>query len=138
MLIAFCLNAKTAKAELPKGDRRGSGSSEVMCYDLENFTLLLQMDSDLTICHAEVTIRTHLADDLKLQVKTLKELVAVTEDNNTILKTENTRLFELWKEENKRRHEAENAPKWGSWMGWIVAGVATAVAGGAITYAVVK
>lgn len=45
----------------------------------------------------------------------LQEIISVQEQ-------ENTRLFDKWKEENKKRREAENKPSY-SWIGWTAAAV---------------
>ena len=68
----------------------------------------------LELREAEIETLEGMSAELNLQVGTLQ--------------AERDRLFNLWKDENRRRHEAENRPAVGSWIAWSVAAVAAALA----------
>lgn len=61
-------------------------------------------------------------------VTNLKKIIELKDYSMGICGVENKRLFELWKKENKLRHEAENRPRFGSWLSWGIAGGATIAA----------
>ena len=133
-LTVICLLAATARADLPAGTR----NEDNICYTFSAYKRLLQIDADLKAERAQT-----LQLDLKIQAQ--QEVIDTyraidVEQKNTIdrLAIENARIHEMWKEENRLRHEAENVPQWGGTLAWIVAGVATVAAGGAIGYAIAK
>jgi hypothetical protein len=138
MLIAICLMATMVHADpqdhLPSGERRGAS----MCYDLDGFKQLLLLSAKF---EAVENARAQFVEKTVVQRKIIDAYKATDHiqlDTIESLKNENSHLFDLWKDENKRRHEAENIPKWGGAVGWITAGVMTFVAAGAVTYAVTK
>jgi hypothetical protein len=132
MLIAICLAAATTTAaadppkHLPPGERINKGKpDEKQCYTFPEFKILLKVDNALTVCQTEKKLLEKKTQD---QAKAIADLTAATKlqaASITDLKAENKRLFKLWKTENKKRHEAENKPRWGSWFGWGTAGVMT-------------
>lgn len=136
MLIAMSLVAATARADtLPEGERINIGTAEEkQCYDLEGYRALLKMAVDLDTLREQVILWQAKADAQQHIILDLREIDASQQDSIATLEAENERLFNLWKEENRLRHEAENVPEWGSWTGWVVAGVATLAAGGVLGY----
>ena len=144
-LIVTCLLTTTVNADpvsiyalkqsvLPDGERRGGQ----MCYTLEGFKSLLLIDTALTLCKEELTIikfQLHQYDRMLMDMESVSEIQDKVIDAQTV---ELQRMYKDWKEENRLRHLAENRPQWGSWAGWVVAGVASLVAAGAVGYAAHK
>ena len=132
MLTAICLVTATAAAEppkhLPKGERIDEGKpTEQQCYTFPEFQLLLKIDSALTACQTAKKLLEDKAEEHGAIILDLTKVISLQAASVGALQAENKRVFELWKDENKRRHEAENKPHWGSWAGWGTAGVMTAV-----------
>lgn len=86
------------------------------------------MDTDLQFY-------TKLVEDFKIMIPKLENTNALKDKQLKqkdvqidILEKDRQRLFEKWKEDNRLRHECEEKSKWGSWIAWGTAGVATVVA----------
>lgn len=116
----------------------GARIDDHQCYGLEEYKELLKLHSNYDSCLASLKIANELIALDKKVILNLEIIVDHQDSSIATLKVENKRLFGLWKEENRLRHKAENETSWTSWAGWIVAGVATIVAGGAVTYAIAK
>ncbi len=106
-----------------------------MCYDLGQFKTLLKIETELQACDKERFLLTLKNKELGHQVESLTLQVESLELDLDLAKKEADHFYEKWKAENKLRHEAENAPRFGNSTGWIVAGVMTVVTGAVITYA---
>lgn len=137
-MTAICLLTATTQADpadhLPPGTRTGDS----ICYDLPQFKVLLTLAANYEDADAE-------RDNLNKKVDAQKEMIdiyaaaeIIQDDIISSLEVDRDIMFEKWKDENKRRHVAENVPQWVGSAGWIVAGVMTLVAAGAVTYAVTK
>lgn len=92
------------------------------CFKFEDLTNVVEFTNCgitaanlLNICESKTKKLQSIIDLRDQQVDLLKK-------NNKILKDEKSRLFDRWKEENEKRHEAENKADW-SWIGWTAAGV---------------
>lgn len=97
-----------------------------MCYDLVGFKALLKLDADYAMCRE---LRRRLEDVVVHQRRALKRKDEAIQKKDAILEScqaESQRVFDLWKDENRKRHEAEQAPRWGTWLSWGVAAVMTA------------
>ncbi len=115
MLLVACLVSPTfaqprERFRLPEGTR----TPEAHCYNLTEYRQLLQMDVDLeyyfnlhTNLAEQLSLRTQQVEEFQLQVRTLT--------------TEVQRLRVSWQEENRLRHEAENAPSVSAFVGWTLA-----------------
>ena len=116
---------------LPDGHRCSVAAQTYQCFDLGEYTELLHMDEDLryfTEVHeadlARIEALTHASDELRLSLDS-------TRANIETLEAERLRLTNMWEEENRLRHEAENRPDW-DWVPWTIAGgfaIATLVLG---------
>jgi hypothetical protein len=134
-LILFALLTSSASAQeyvrfrLPDGRRLTVAGEIFQGFNLGEYTELLRMDEDLrnlTAVHV-----TDLARIEELTTATAEWRSAVDACNSSleISQIERERLLRQLEEENRRRHEAENAPNL-SWIPWTLAGgfaISTAV-----------
>jgi hypothetical protein len=134
-LILFTLLTPSASAQeyvrfrLPDGRRLTVAGEIFQGFNLGEYTELLRMDEDLrnlTAVHV-----TDLARIEELTTATAEWRSAVDACNSSleISQIERERLLRQLEEENRRRHEAENAPNL-SWIPWTLAGgfaISTAV-----------
>lgn len=124
VLVATTNLALAQPEHLPEGKRVNKGApDEMQCYELEGFKTLLRLDADFSWC---------LKSKKKLDIKTkqqasvilsLEKIVQAKDDNILLLKKENVRLFNMWKDENKKRHRAENKTSLSTTLAWSAAGV---------------
>lgn len=110
------------------GVRTQVSGEELQCYDLEGFKGLLKLDAEL-----EGMLRLHTLLDNKVQqlefiLSNQESMLKNKSVSVVLLQNENERISNLWKQENKLRHEAENKPQAGAWLGWGLASMATFVA----------
>jgi hypothetical protein len=119
----------TAAAEpqhLPKGERIDKGTpTERQCYSQPEFLELLKLDNEHTTCLEQRRLLEKQTAELKSATQNLLEAAKLQAQAAEDLKADRDRLFALWKDENRRRHEAEQKPHWGSWLGWGTAAVMT-------------
>lgn len=110
---------------LPPGVRTqvGTPPAEMQCYDLGGFKELLKIDANLTSAERMGELLSQKVTDQDTIIQNQQQELALRQNSGLILQTENTRLFDLWKEENKRRLEVENRPAM-SWVPWAVAAAA--------------
>lgn len=128
-----------AQSNLPQGTREGKNTpNERVCYGLSEFKVLLKLDSDLSACAKTAKLLLQKIDVQEDQIDLFKRLTAAQDQIIQLQQAHNKALFEAWKEENKRRHEAENVPSVSSWLGWSVAGVSIAALAGVLTYAAIR
>lgn len=92
-------------------------------FDLGGFRSLLSLDSDLYYALREnEQLRTYkLSCDTRLVA--LQQVLDTSSQQLDILRVERDRLYKDWREENIARHQAENKPRLGSWLGFTAAGV---------------
>ncbi len=140
ILTVFCLNTDTSSADLlPKGERINAGTpGEKQCYNLEEYKKILQITISYNNCVAANEVKDLTIVNLREQVVSLGASLALKESTVKALHDENKWLLSKWTAENKKRHEAENKPQWGTWVAWGVAAAATVAAGTAITIAITK
>ena len=100
-----------------------------MCYTSTQFVELIKVDRLATSLVEKARL-------LELKVASQADLLSdkdrlllLQNTNNEILSRQKHRLLLDWKEENKKRHEAESHTPVGSWIAWGIAGAATVVAG---------
>jgi len=140
MLTVFCLNLGTIQAqELPTGTREGVGTSnERVCYGFQDFKILLKIDQGFKDCKKQQELLKAQNTLLKEVVDTYKKVNTIQQDHISLLARRNDELFEAWKEENRKRHEAENIPQATNWLAWGIAGVSLASLAGVLSYAALK
>lgn len=128
---AVAAGQEYTRFRLPEGRRCTVAGATYQCFDLGEYTELLHIDEDLrhlTELHtadlARIEALTHASDELRLSLDATRSSVET-------LEAERLRLTNMWEEENRLRHEAENRPDW-SWIPWTLAGgfaIATLVLG---------
>lgn len=131
-MIAFLLAVPTAAQpkHIPAGERAATEAGTRQCYDLAGYKTLLKFDVDYGTC---LRVRDQLDEKAKLYEESaaaLQKAVRVHEDSIALMQKDRDHWFDKWKDENKKRHLAENKPALGSYLAWGTAGVfavATAV-----------
>ena len=124
------ITAVAQPEHIPVGDRETVGGESLQCYDFENYKKLLIFDAAFEGCLRtnELLVERHKLE--KQRSTAFEKIIALQQKSMIIIEKDNDRLFKDWKEENKKRHLAENRPMLGSYIAWSTAGafaVATAV-----------
>lgn len=112
--------------EFPLGKRVKIEGAELKCYTIPEYKKLMGLYVDLNTCTAKEVLLKQKIANLEKQAAIYNEIADLHLSSIKILTEENKRLFGLWKEENKKRHIAENKPQFGSWLSWGSAGVLAA------------
>lgn len=113
---------------LPQGIRLDTERGMFQAYTLEEFKILLKMDVDLEYFEKDNVLYKKMFDEATRITEDQVKIVTSQDKQINILKNENSRLIEKWKEDNRLRHECENRPMFGNWIAWTLAGVAAVVA----------
>lgn len=108
---------------LPMGTMHNVDSVDHVCYNLDQFKLLLKLDSDLRGATKTSLLLAEEARDYKLANSELKSIIAEEGKQISALKLDRARLYERWSTENRDKHKAENKPTLGSWFPWALSGV---------------
>ena len=101
-------------------------------FDLGGFTELLHIDADLAYYSRLANVLTTNVNELRAQNTSLQDQVDANTHLISVLRSERSRLHDLWVETNRKYREEQNKPNISSWLGWGVAGafiVATLVLG---------
>lgn len=106
---------------LPEGRRCAVATETYQCFNLGEYVELLHMDEDL-----RHLTQLHVSDLERIEALTaaateLQAAIDSADSQILTLSQERTRLTQLWEEENRLRHEAENRPEW-DWIPWTLAG----------------
>jgi hypothetical protein len=89
-------------------------SDKYMGYTLDQFKELLAMDESLQYYMKEVNQMSMRVDLGIEKAAKLEEIVKLTEKQRDMYKEEDKRHYEMWKTENKKRHEAEQSNMFGT------------------------
>lgn len=107
--------------KLPKGLRVEWSGEKYQMYNLGEYKMLLQMDADLRYFTEKKAQLEGENYNLTVQVDELKLAIEDVQKQRDVLREDRDRLHEKWKSENRRRHEAENKPTFGSSLPWFIA-----------------
>ena len=138
LALTGCLLQGTAIAQvppknIPKGQRCVSEGETFQCFDLDDYKELLKADVRYVKCLEHNRIFETKEQKTKIQIFNLKKAIEIQEERTRNVEEYSNQLYILWLEENKKRHEAENEPQYGSWVLWATTGtfaVTTAVLAG--------
>ena len=108
---------------LPKGALLPYENQKYMCYDLEQFKMLLHMDNDFRSAVESLSVTKSKVYDLSNANLAFKKALSISDQQIELMRAENKRLSILWTEENRLRHIAENKPSFGGWVPWSLTGV---------------
>lgn len=123
-IFAILVTASSAAAEpLPQGRRVEVGREMLHCFNFDEYKSLVVMNRELEAVSAEMVLDKERKVLLSKEIDLLKGIQKVQVAQVKLFSDENERLFQLWKEENRKRHVAENKPAWGSYLAWSLAGV---------------
>ena len=114
---------------LPMGTMHHVDSTDKVCYDLEQFKLLLVLDSDLRGSNKTISLLTEEVNHYKIATTALKSVVTESDKQIRVLQLDRERLYERWRTENLAKHKAENKPTFGSSLPWILSGILAATTG---------
>lgn len=140
LLVALPLNTLADPLlPLPTGDRVNVGTETSpdlrQCFSLEDMKKIVTIYYVGYIPCAEekqlLQDRLVLAED---EINHLGQIIVVQQESLVKLATENERIFDKWKEENRLRHIAEQKG-WTDHLGWAAAatfGISTAILTGII------
>lgn len=117
-----------APTSIPDGRRCHSVEDGQLywCASPEEYAQLLLIEEEV---HYWFEHAVHLMDtvsELQLYLTEINAALADAEEQVTVLTAENFRLYDLWKEENRLRHEAEVTGFW-DFVPWVLAVVEAAV-----------
>ncbi len=131
--MLLTLSIRVTNADLLPPSTKYSINNEVQaCFNLENYKKLLQLAVDLGAELQKTDLLSRKVVEQETIITSQKKII-INKDNVIILyKKDQERLFNLWSEENRKRHLAENRPAYGSWVSWGLAGgfaVSTVVLG---------
>jgi len=121
LFLASSVHAQDyVRFRLPQGTRLTVSGHTYQGFDLGEYRELLLMDEDLrylTALHATDSTRIL---ELTTASNEFRLALASCESQVITLSAERTRLTDLWREENRLRHVAEEHP-W-AWVPWGIAG----------------
>src|SRR5690349_385548 len=114
------ISTNNAYGDPPRGTPCVIGDEEFRCFDVEQYKGLLRAYATV----AELTTKNKLLEEkskeLDSQLNHATQTRAVLDTTVALLRDDNERLLAMWKDENKRRHEAESKPGVGPpWVAWV-------------------
>jgi hypothetical protein len=95
-----------------------------MAFDLESSGLLMAKLSCGYFFKQRSAVLSKRANQQSLALEEYREINTLQTEKINFLQDDRTRIVDMWKEENKKRHKAENKSSYG----WTVAAFASAVA----------
>lgn len=104
--------------ELPPHDRVDNGS---LFYFDSTKELLQKLDCGEYHYRMRKIEKEQLGNEV-LQNGLLKDIIVLYEEKQGMLEVENTRIYEKWRLDNKKLHEAENKVDY-SWLGWTASAI---------------
>lgn len=113
---------------LPQGTQFTTPLGIMRGYTIDEFKILLKMDTDLKIFEESIKDYKKIIVNLETMLGSKTEQIKLANIQLGVVEKDRNRIFEKWKEENKSRHTCENKPKWGSWVAWGSASVAAVAA----------
>ncbi len=122
VVLAFSRSA-LAEPALPPGKWHDIDGKSYMCYDLTGFKQLVLLAMERNKLVVDVNTLTKQMSLLRDITGLQEKVIAVRDQQVALIKGENERMFKLWQEENKKRHDAEERPDWSAILGWGTAGV---------------
>src|SRR5690606_8663137 len=115
---------------LPQGKPKIVDGETLQGYDLAGYKSLVVLGAEVVSLRETTSALQAQVDHLEESVSLLESVRAAQDEKIHMYSEENQRLYDMWKEENRKRHEAEARPDWGSALAWGAAGtfaVSTAV-----------
>ena len=130
LVLALLANVSEARTSyrLPAGTNLVLPKGTYQGYTLEEMKILLKMDVDLEAYEKEIPRFKEMIDNYTRITKAKDEIIKSQDTMIKLANADRERLTTKWTEENKLRHVCENKPRFGSWIAWGTAGVATTVA----------
>ncbi|NJL54368.1 hypothetical protein HC928_03655 [bacterium] len=126
VLVAPPVHAQTyERFRLPEGTRLVVRGETYQGFDLGEYRELLHMDEDLRQFSERLIVLQNQVTELSQAATSLTQALRVSQSSIELLEEERTRLTELWEDENRRRHQAENRPEW-DWIPWTLSAVLAA------------
>lgn len=114
--------------ELPDGSRIKTKDGTFQGYSLEEMKVILHIHADYRVWGKQIPLLKKQVGDLTILSMNQSHQINLSAVEAGVLRLERDTLFKKWKEENLKRHLAENKPAFGSWIAWGCVAVATTVA----------
>ena len=112
---------QTSSSRLPIGTRINTGDEIYQGYTLEEMKILLKMETDLRTYEDERPKLLKLVTQNAIIIGSLQEQLSSRGHEINLLEHERQRLTKKWTITNKKLHECENKPPYGSWIAWGIA-----------------
>lgn len=112
---------------LPAGTRITTNGETYQAFNLGEYRDLLLMDADLQRLELTEMATQQQLSSLRTAAAEYQQALAAVDSQVVTLQAERTRLTNLWQEENRLRHLAENGTSW-SWIPWTLVVVTSTVA----------
>lgn len=87
-------------------------------FDLGGFKKLLTLDEDLFFAQQRISQLQALNTSCQATHEALQSALIAVSGQLTIVSADRARLYNEWQRENAARHQAENKPRLGTWLGW--------------------
>lgn len=123
-IISFLIANNVFAQTLPKGQRLDIGPGDTrQCYKFDEYRDLLKYQIDCQACNQTNDILNQKLITQSEIIDKQDKILKLKDDDLKIAQGEKDRLFKMWSEENLQRHQLENKPSFGGWLGWTAAGV---------------
>ena len=122
-VIAALSSPAAANTDLPDGEMHTLQGRVLRCFDLEQFKSIVIITEERRAADKRALL---LADQVAVLLDASVHLNGQVTDLEAIrdsLQVETVRLRDMWKEENRLRHIAENNPRFGSWIPWVTTAI---------------
>ena len=129
--IAILATANIALARIPpRGTLIHDGTEVKRCLGVSDYKDVIQTYEDEAHFREQYDRQKDIINEQKSIILDYGKITRNQEKTIDLLNSENHRLYDLWKEENKKRHLAENKVTIGGIAGWVSAGLFAALAVG--------
>lgn len=115
-----------------KDDEGNTVTRTYMCYDWDQYVLLLNMDVDLQAAEGKIPNLTAAVAELRSSNDLRVQALIESNKQVQLIEKDRQRISLKWEKDNEAKHKAENKPMFGSWLPWGVSGVLAGVLAGVL------
>lgn len=136
LILSLVLTSKVSAQEvvevpvyrLPAGEFVDFDGVGMQCFTFSEYQELLRIDTDLHFAGLELQLNRDIMAEHEAAIIQLRTALASADVSINRLTDENLRIMDMWTEENRLRHLAENSPDALGWVGWAVGALAAVIA----------